>query len=146
MSDATRTGKTPWHLWVVGAASLLWNGFGGYDYVMTNTRNQDYMAMLTPEQLAYFEGFPDWMTAVWAIGVWGAAAGSVLLLLRSRFAFHVFALSFAAMAVGVVYQFGLTEGLEVMGPTAIVMSAVIAVVAAALVFYARAMAKRGVLR
>jgi hypothetical protein len=38
---------------------------------------------------------PAWMTGVWAIGVWGALAGSVLLLLRSKWAVHVFAASLA---------------------------------------------------
>ena len=28
--------KTPWHLWVVGVVSLLWNGFGGYDFIMSD--------------------------------------------------------------------------------------------------------------
>lgn len=28
----------------------------------------------------------DWFDAIWAIGVWFAVAGSVLILLRSRFA------------------------------------------------------------
>ena len=26
--------RTPWHLWVVGVLSLLWNCYGGYDYLM----------------------------------------------------------------------------------------------------------------
>jgi hypothetical protein len=35
MTDMTV--KTPWHLWAVGAVSLLWNGLGGYDYTMSMT-------------------------------------------------------------------------------------------------------------
>ena len=34
MADITRT---PWHVWLVGVLSLLWNAYGGYDFIMTNT-------------------------------------------------------------------------------------------------------------
>ena len=76
MSDMTV--KTPWHLWAVGAVALLWNSYGGYDYVMTQTNNAAYLAHFTAEQRAYFDSFPLWMEAVWAIGVWGGLLGGIL--------------------------------------------------------------------
>jgi hypothetical protein len=30
------------HLWVVGVLSLLWNGFGAYDYIMSHVGGLDY--------------------------------------------------------------------------------------------------------
>ncbi|MBN8803989.1 MAG: hypothetical protein J0H81_02595, partial [Sphingopyxis terrae] len=78
--------KTPWHLWVVGAVSLVWNAFGAMDYVMTKIQNPDYLAAFTPEQQAWFTGFPVWANAGWALGVWGSVIGSLLLLVRSRHA------------------------------------------------------------
>lgn len=69
------TVRTPWHLWAVGALALVWNGYGGFDYVMTQTQNAAYLAQFTEAQRAYFESFPMWMEAVWAIGVWGGRAG-----------------------------------------------------------------------
>ena len=29
--DEVETGRTPIHLWIIGAVALLWNGFGCYD-------------------------------------------------------------------------------------------------------------------
>ena len=146
MTEATVQTKTPWHLWAVGVISLLWNAYGGYDYVMTNTDNAEYLAAFTPEQAAYFDSFPTWMIAVWAVGVWGAVAGSILLLLRSRFAFPVFAVSLAAFVISLIYNVVLTGGLEIMGTMGMIMSGVIFVVCLALTLYARAMARKGVLR
>ena len=37
------TVRTPWHLWAVGVVSLLWNGFGAYDFIMTSTQGETYM-------------------------------------------------------------------------------------------------------
>ena len=33
--------RTPAHLWIVGILSLLWNGFGAYDYLMTRMRKTE---------------------------------------------------------------------------------------------------------
>ena len=35
--------RTPWHLWVVGVLSLMWNTFGCYDYTMTKLDSETYM-------------------------------------------------------------------------------------------------------
>src|SRR3546814_11492179 len=52
------TVKTPWHLWVVGVLSLLWNAVGAFDYTMTKLNDADYLSAFTPEQIAYFQSFP----------------------------------------------------------------------------------------
>jgi hypothetical protein len=140
-------GRTPWHLWVVGVIAVLWNGFGAYDYVMTNTKGDAYMSGMgmTAAQIAYFHAMPSWMTAMWAIGVWGGMAGAILLLLRSRWALHAFAVSLAALLVSLVYTFLLSNGGEVMGAGALMY---LAVTAGAVFFlwYALSMTKRGLLR
>ncbi|MEH6683018.1 MAG: hypothetical protein V7664_00825 [Qipengyuania sp.] len=81
--------KTPWHLWVVGIATLLFNAIGCYSYTMTQTGSLADLGM-TPDQIAYFDGFPAWADAAWALGVWGAFTGSVLLLLRRKLALAAF--------------------------------------------------------
>ncbi|MEA3079448.1 MAG: hypothetical protein QOF05_856, partial [Sphingomonadales bacterium] len=89
----TAQARTPVHLWIVGVLSLLWNCFGCYDYLMTNLKNQAYLAQFTADQLAYFDSLPAWLTAFWALGVWVGLAGSILLLIRHRYAVWLFALS-----------------------------------------------------
>ena len=146
MTDTVKmTTSTPWHLWAVGLIGLLWNGYGGYDYVMTQTNNAAYLAQFTPEQRAYFDSFPMWMEVVWAVGVWGAVLGSVLLLLRSKWAFHAFLASLIAFAASVVY--GQTSGgAAVMGTTGMVFSAAIFLLGLGFVMYSRMMTRKGVLR
>ena len=142
---ADMTVKTPWHLWAVGAVAVLWNSYGGYDYVMTQTNNAAYLAQFTAEQRAYFDSFPMWMEAVWAIGVWGAVAGSVLLLLRSKWAFQAFLASLVAFVVSVVYG-QMSGGSAVMGTTGMVFSGLIFVLGLSFVMYSRMMTRKGVLR
>ena len=140
--------KTPWHIWLVGVLALLWNAGGAFDYVMTTTKNEGYMAQFTPDQLDYFYSFPTWMMASWAIAVWGALVGSVLLLLRSRHAALIFALSLLGMIGATLYTYVLSDVsyLDLVGPGAQWFSLAIAVVAVLLWLYARAMRQRGLLR
>jgi len=140
--------RTPWHLWVIGILSLLWNGVGAYDYFMTQTNNAAYLSMLTEAQRAMMDSRPVWFDAVWAIGVWGSVAGSLLLLLRSRAAVWAFAASFIGLILSSVWQFGIADpsALETTGSFALMFSGVIAVVILLLWVYARAMLRRGMLR
>jgi hypothetical protein len=158
MEEALQTPDTaataaPWHLWVVGVLSLLWNGFGGYDYTMTQLRDRDYIASAVGPMgfdvdtaIAYWDAFPIWADVFWALGVWGSVAGSLLLLLRSRFAMHAFVISLVGLIGGMVYQFGnpmpgLTDSTIPMIFTLVIFAIILA-----LIWYSRRMTARGVLR
>ena len=150
MTDTTArlTTSTPWHLWVVGILAVLWSGFGGYDYFMTNTDGDAYMAGMgmTEAQIAWMNAMPAWMNAPWALGVWGAVLGSVLLLLRMKWAFHAFVVSLLGLLVSLVYTYGMSDGAAVMGATGMAMNAVILAAALFFVWYSRMMTGKGVLR
>lgn len=160
MTDTTSmTTRTPWHLWVVGVIAVLWNAYGGYDYTMSMTQGASYMAAsgMTPDQIAYYDTMPVWMTAVWAIGVWGGVLGSILLLLRNKLAFPVFVVSFAAFLASLLYVYGLSDaggvmgfmmkdGVKVASSMIIIMNVVIAAGCAFFTGYAWMMSKKGVLR
>jgi len=137
--------KAPLHLWIVGVLAVLWNAIGAFDYSATQLRIEAYMSAFTREQLEYFYSFPAWTVAAWAFGVWGALVGSIALLLRKAWAVWAFGISIAGMVLTTIHNFVLTDGAALMGPGALAFSAVIWVIALALLFYARAMAKRGVL-
>ena len=149
MADTTASSaKTPWHLWLVGVLLTSWNLMGALDFTMTQMKAEAVMKALTPEQLAYLNGFPSWAVAFWGLGTWGALLGSLLLLLRRGFAVTLFGASIVGAVVTDIYSYILTDSLKVMhgGPGALVFSAFILVVAVLLLVYARAMRRRGVLR
>jgi hypothetical protein len=89
---------------------------------------------------------PIWMTGVWTIGVWGAMLGSVLILLRNKLAFPVFAVSLAAFLVSLIYTYVLTDGGQIMGTAMAITSVVITALLLFFTWYSRVMAKRHVLR
>ncbi|MBB3033353.1 hypothetical protein [Alteriqipengyuania lutimaris] len=151
--DEHLNARTPWHLWLVGAVSLAWNAFGANDYLQTQMGNLEYFETMmdgieaTPTQaLAYFQGYPAWVHAAWAVGVWGSVLGSLLLLLRSRFAVHAFALSLLGLATTTVYQLIVGQPDWVQSATTTIITIVIWSIATFLLIYAASMRSKGVLR
>jgi len=146
-ADAPRA-SAPWHYWVVTALALLWNAFGAYDYFMTKTGGDAYLKTMgeTAPQIAHMHAYPVWMTANWAIGVWGGLLGALLLVARTRYAFHVFLVSLAAVLVMLVYTYLLSDGGKVMGQQGTLFNLLILALSLLFTGYSRAMAKRGVLR
>jgi hypothetical protein len=141
------TTKTPAHLWIVGGIATLWNGFGALDYTMTQTRNPAWMAQLTEAQRSWLDSAPVWADASWAFGVWGALAGSLLLLARSRHAVAAFVLSLAGLAVNTLFQaMAPMPSAHMDSGVQIAFHVVIWTVAIGLLVYALQMRKRGVLR
>lgn len=145
---ATSAGRgAPAHLWIVGILALLWNGYGCYEYLMTETRNEAFLSKQPAEWVAYWESLPAWLTAFWAIGVWGGLAGAALLLMRSRHAVWAFALSLVGLVIDLGYQMfvaqmpaSLTQGM--LG----VLDWLIIIIAAFLLWYSWSMTKKGALR
>ena len=144
--------KAPGHLWIVGLIALVWNGFGAYDYTMSELGNAAYIeAMMNTDPapiIAWIEAQPWYTHAFWALGVWFGVAGSVLLLMRKGLAVPAFALSLVGAVGGLVI--GLTgiggERPEAMGGSGYnVMMSGIVIFAVALLVYARKQRANGVL-
>ena len=142
----TAEARVPVHLWIVGVLALLWNAFGCYDYLMTNLENAAYLERFSADQIAYMHSLPAWLTAAWAIGVWGGLAGSLLLLIRSRYAVWALGLSCVGAIVGLGYQLMMTampasmkHGLMGIMPWVIILITIF------LLWYSWSMEKKGVL-
>lgn len=147
MTD-TMKAATPWHLWAVGVISLLWNGYGGYDFVMSVTQGETYWRAsgMTDAMVAYYNAMPTWMYVPWVLGVWGAVAGSILLLMRNKLAVPAFALSLLGAVVSLGY--GLANPMPPLPEAMAMMSYmpwVIAAIAAVLAAYGWSVSKKGML-
>lgn len=145
--------KAPWHLWVLGIVSLLWFAGGANDYVQTQTGNADYLSMMAdnvgvPLQtiLDYYGNFPIWADALWAIGVWGAVLGALLLLARSRFAYHALVASIIGLIGTTIYTFTSDMPEELNSTFNLVFTVVIWASVLGLAYYAKRMTAAGVLR
>lgn len=151
-TTAARSG-TPVHIWIVGALSFVWSCFGCYDYLMTRLRDTDYIASAMPgvdpnAVLAWVDAFPLYAQIGWGLGVWTGLAGSILLLMRHRWAVWAYALSLLGAILGLGYQILLAAPLAGAHETAMMKAVpyIVIAFAAFLLWYSRNAEKKGVLR
>lgn len=141
-SGAVRT-RAPWHLWVAAILSLLWNGSGAYTIMMAQAGR---LPDLSADEAAYYAAQPLWFVAVTDIALVSPLLAALSLLLRSRFAVWLFAVSLAAILVTNVYDLAAGSSRALAGAGALAVTALIAVLAVLQLLYAWAMRRRGVLR
>jgi hypothetical protein len=148
MSDTAPHAKATPVFWIVSVVSLLWNGFGGYDYIMSRQRNVEYLSQMgnAEELLAWIDAFPIWAQVLWPIGVWGSVLGSVLMLMRSRHAVTAFLVSLLGAIGSFAAQFGNALPPSMDNTVNKVMPIAILAIIAALWWYVRRLREQGVLR
>jgi hypothetical protein len=148
MNATSVRARAPIHLWIVGVLGLLWTGMGVGDYTMSKLQGEAWYAQagMSEAQIAYMNAMPAWATALWALGVWSAFLGVVLLLLRSRHAVPVFVASLVIYVLSAGSGWLVLGGGEVMGGAGNIAFQ-LAILAGCIFFwlYSRAMAERGVL-
>jgi len=143
--QGTKTPGRPWHLWLIGMIGGLWNSIGVVSFMLTQMDVEAVMSRFPPQQREYFESFPLWAVAFWAIGAFGGVLGCLLLLLRNRLAFHVLLASVIGTIVTNLGGLFLLGGMEVISGTSGLGFTVIPIVFAAfLAYYAHAMGKKRV--
>lgn len=112
----TKTIKPPKWFWIVSVLALLWNVLGVKAYLDMAYMSDAMKSTLPADQLALIENTPAWVTAAFAIAVWGGLLGSMALLLRKKWAKSVLALSLLGIFFQMAHSFFMTNASEVYGP------------------------------
>jgi len=111
-------------------------------FMLTQMNVEAVMSRFPPQQREYFQSFPLWTVAFWAIGVFGGVIGCLLLLLKNRLAFHFLLASLIGAIVSNLGGLFLLGGMEVMRETGGLGLTVLPVAFAALLaYYARAVSR-----
>ena len=135
--------KTPWHVFVVGILALLWNAAGAYTIMLAQVGK---LANESAEELAYYAAQPSWFVIATDTALLAAIAAAVALLLRSRAALWLFAISLVAILVTNAYDLAAGTSRVLVSRAVAIATAVIVVLAILELVYARAMRKRGALK
>jgi hypothetical protein len=135
--------KTPWHVWVVAILALLWNGSGAYTIMMAQPGR---LADLSADEAAYYAAQSLWFVIATDISLVAAVAAAMALLLRSRAAAWLFALSLIAILVNNIYDLAAGTSRVLVSRAALIVTVIIAVIAVLELAYAWGMKRRAVLK
>ena len=132
--------------WIISVLALLWNLMGVWAYIDHVTMTSETLLAKPIEEQALYTNVPAWATAAFAIAVWGSTLGSILLLVRKRWATPVFVIAFAGIIVQMVHQLFISKSIEVYGPGGAVMPVMIILIGAYLIWYSRNATAKGWLK
>ncbi len=138
--------STPVWFWLLAGLGLAWNLFGLMRFLDTAFATPEALVAggMTPDQAVFYAALPAWLNLAFGLGVGGGVLGCGLLLLRRGLAVPVLGVSLGAYLVlfggdvilGVFTVFGVAQ---------VVILSMVVLIAAGLLWFARAMAQRGLL-
>lgn len=139
--------KAPWWFWLVSGLALLWNLMGVGAFFMDMNMSYEDMVTNYGQVLADAAAAqPTYVTIAYGIAVLAGALGCLLLLLRRRLAAVVLLVSLLAVIVQQAYSWLATDVMSAISAGNKAMYISIVIVALFLVWFARAMTARGILK
>lgn len=107
--------KLPTWFWVASVLGLIWNLMGAMAYLGQAFMTDEMKAALPAQQVAFMEQTPAWVTAAFAIVVWGGLLGCIGLLLRKKWAHTLFLISLVAILAYFGYSYFMPSPTEIYG-------------------------------
>ncbi len=131
--------------WIIGIIALIWNILGVVAYLMQAYMTQEDLLALPLEEQALYLDIPAWVTAAFALAVFGGLLGCLLLLLRKKLATFVFIISLIGIIVQMIYNVFMSKAAEVFGPGNMIMPLMVIVIGTFLIWYSKRLQDQGVL-
>ncbi|WP_417882304.1 hypothetical protein [Xanthomarina gelatinilytica] len=134
MTDIS-TNKPPLWFWIVGIVALIWNLMGVMAYLgQAYMTDADLVALPETEQ-ALYANVPAWVTAAFAVAVFGGALASITLLLRKKIAKTLFIISLIGIVVQMSYNLFMSDVMEVYGPGGMIMPIMVLIIGVYLIMF-----------
>ncbi len=128
--------------WIISIMALLWNVGGCINYVMQ--MDVEFVSTLPLTHQAIIIDRPVWATGGFAIGVFGGAIASLLLLFRKSTALYVFILSLLGIFVTMIHTFNVAKSkIEFSTQETFVMILLPVIVVAIFIWYTKRAIARG---
>ena len=140
----TVTKPTP-RYWLISIIALLWNFMGIIAYLGQAYMSDEALKMLPEENQLYFSNVPAWVTAAFAVAVFGGFIGSIGLIIRKKWAYFLFLTSLLALVVQHIYNFFIQDYIEMTG-SQMILPIVTFIVAVLLIYFSKQKSQQGVLR
>lgn len=139
----TSMNKPPIWFWIASIIALIWNAMGINQYLQQAYNTESFRALYTPEQLVLSDSSPAWVTAAFAIAVFGSVLACMLLLLRKKLAKTVFLVALIAIVVQMTHGLIIAKSYEVSSTLQTSMAIIVPIVGLLLYMFAKRSAEKG---
>lgn len=131
VNQKTKSAVPLWY-WVIAAVAVLWNLLGCAFFGMEIFAQEAMMESMTEDQKEWARSIPGWIYFVYGLAVSTGVAGSIGLFMRKGWTIAMFTICLVAVIVQMVYTMIIGGGIQVMGPSGLVMPSLVIVFSAAL--------------
>jgi len=122
----TATNKPKTAFWIIAVIALIWNLMGVMAYLGQAYMTDETKALLPEAEKALYNNVPIWVTAAFAIAVFGGVLASIALLV-----------SLIGILVQTIYNFFISAAMDLYGPGEIIMSTMVIVIGVYLYLYSK---------
>jgi len=136
--------KSSTRYWLVVILSFLWYAVGVFNYLAQAYMTDETLVSFPDEVQLYYTNLPAWVTAAFALAVFGGLLGSVGLFLRKKWASFLFLGSFFAIVAQQFHSFFVQDFIEITIEKAI-MPLLILIIALYMIYYSRKSETEGLL-
>ncbi len=135
--------SAPVWFFVVAILAIAWNGIGVVAYVAEAMQTPEQLAQLSEAQRELYTSKPSWVTAAFAIAVFGGLFASIALIAKKPLAIPLFAISIAGLIGQNSYYFLIAKVQNTMDSSNFIMPVVVFIIAIALLFFSRSCNAKG---
>lgn len=129
--------------WLISLAALVWNLMGVYAYILQAFVTDESRLKLPETEQILYTNTPAWVTAAFAIAVFGGTLGSVALLLRKKWARPAFLISLMGIIAQMSNTFFMNSNIEVLKLGAIIMPIMVLIIGVYLIIYSKLAIEKG---
>ena len=140
-SEETPTRIPVWFR-IVAVIALLWNLMGCAAFAAEMLIQEEMMKTMTPEAQEWAKGIPGWIYVVYFLAVSSGTLACIGLLVRKSWATPLFAVSLVSVVIQMGYTMFIAKGSDVLGTADKIMSLVVIVLAAVLLWFSMYVRKR----
>jgi len=119
---------------IVAVIALLWNLMGCAAFAAEMLIPEEMMKAMTPEAQEWAKGIPGWIYVVYFLAVSSGTLACIGLLVRKSWATPLFAVSLVSVVIQMGYTMFIAKGSDVLGTADKIMSLVVIVLAAVLLW------------
>ncbi|MCZ6502090.1 MAG: hypothetical protein O6945_06195, partial [Gammaproteobacteria bacterium] len=137
VSDTNSKVSVPKWFWAISILALAWFFMDMSAFTMRVFMLDETLKGMPEAHQSIYLGMPSWVNVVFAFEVSGGIIGSVGMLLRKKWALIGFIISLLGTLSQTGYIYFLSDALNVIGMTAVIMPLVAITICVALIIFAR---------
>lgn len=132
----TTSKKPTTRYWTIAVFALIWNTLGVVAYLGQAYMTDETLAALPESNQLYYSNLPAWVTAAFAIAVFGGFLGAIGLLWRKKWTYFLFIVSLVAVVLQQIHSFFIQEYIEITGAQ-VILPALTLAIAVYLVYFSK---------